>query len=133
MAVAICGGKPALVAAQPHPAADAEHLFHCPDVRSAANAHSWQRDALTAYTCMIRNQAQDTVMRILLRTLSAWSFIAVVFAVLAAALAIVGYLVFDYQRNAITRNVEQRLATVAELRTQQIASWVSVRRANAKV
>jgi two-component system, NarL family, sensor histidine kinase UhpB len=82
---------------------------------------------------MIRNWAQNTVMRILFHRLSAWSFIAVVFAVLAAALAIVGYFVFDYQRNSITRNVEQRLSTIAELRAQQIASWVSERRANAKV
>ena len=72
-------------------------------------------------------------MRILFPRPGTRSFIAVVFAVLAVAISSVGYLVFDYQRRAITRNVEQRLTAIAELRAQQVASWVSERRANAKV
>ena len=72
-------------------------------------------------------------MRILFPRPGAWSFIAVVFAVLAVAIAGVGYFVFDYQRNSITLSVERRLTTIAELRAQQIASWVGEQRANAKV
>lgn len=82
---------------------------------------------------MYPNHAQDIVMRVLFPRLGAWSIVAVVFTAMASAIAIVGYLAFSYQRDSITRNVEQRLTTIAELRTQQIASWVSQQRATAKV
>lgn len=85
------------------------------------------------YTPVNRSYAEHIVMRVLFPRPSAGSFIAVVFAVLAVAIAGVGYFVFDYQRNSVTRSVEQRLTTIAELRAQQVASWVSERRANAKV
>lgn len=60
------------------------------------------------------------------------SFIAIVFAALAVAIASVGYLVFQYQREAIGRDAEQRLTAVAELKAQQILAWISERRANAR-
>ena len=56
-----------------------------------------------------------------------------VFAVLAVAIAGVGYLVFDYQLESISRDAEQRLSVVAELRAQQITAWMSERRANARM
>ena len=80
-----------------------------------------------------RGHAEDIAMRIAFPRPGAWSFVAVVFAVLAVALASVGYFVFDFQRETITRSVEQRLTTIAELRAQQIASWMSERQANATV
>lgn len=61
------------------------------------------------------------------------SFVAIVFAALAAAIAGVGYLVFDYQRGEIGLDAEQRLTAIAELKAQQITAWVSERRANARV
>jgi two-component system sensor histidine kinase UhpB len=70
-------------------------------------------------------------MRVLFSGPGASSFIAVVFAVLAVAIAGVGYYVFDYQRDSISRSVEQRLSTISELRVQQIASWVGQQRASA--
>ncbi len=72
-------------------------------------------------------------MQMLFPRLSAKSFIAVVFAVLAAAIAGVGYLVFDYQRQSISRDAERHLSVIAELRAQQVTSWMNERRANAKV
>lgn len=72
-------------------------------------------------------------MHILFPRLSAKSFIVIVFAFLATAIASVGYLVFDYQRESVGREVEQRLTVIAELRAQQITAWMSERRANARV
>ena len=77
--------------------------------------------------------AQDAVMQMLFPRLSARAFIAGVFAVLAAAIAGVGYLVFDYQRQSISRDAVEHLSLVAELRAQQVTSWMSERRASAKM
>lgn len=77
--------------------------------------------------------AQDAVMQMPLTRLGARSFIAAVFAVLAAAIAGVGYLAFDYQRQSISRHATEHLSTIAELRAQQVTSWMSERRASAKM
>jgi PAS domain S-box-containing protein len=61
------------------------------------------------------------------------SFVAIVFIMLAAAIASVGYLAFHYQREAIGLEAEQRLTAIAELRARQVTAWISERRANAKV
>ena len=61
------------------------------------------------------------------------SFIAIVFAALAVAIAGVGYLVFHYQQEAIGRDAEQRLTAIAELKAQQLTAWISEQRANARV
>jgi signal transduction histidine kinase len=61
------------------------------------------------------------------------SFIAIVFGILAFGIAGTGYFVFDYQRHLTGRDAEQRLAAIAELRSEQIAAWISERRANARV
>ena len=85
------------------------------------------------YTYANPSHAPDTVMRVLFSGPGASSFIAVVFAVLAAAIAGVGYYVFDYQRESISRSVEQRLSTISALRVQQIASWAGQQRASARL
>lgn len=77
--------------------------------------------------------AQDAVMQMPFPRLGARSFIAVVFAVLAAAIAGVGYLIFDYQRRSISHDATEHLSVVAELRAQQLTSWMSERRASARM
>ena len=72
-------------------------------------------------------------MRIPLPRPGAKSFIAMVFAVLALALACGGYLVFDYQRKSDSLDAEQRVAVIAEIRAQQVTAWMNERRANARV
>ena len=72
-------------------------------------------------------------MQMLFPRLSARSFIAGVFAILAAAIAGVGYLVFDYQRQSISDHAEEHLGLVAELTAQQVTSWMSERRASARM
>src|SRR3990172_6879342 len=72
-------------------------------------------------------------MPILFPRLSAKSFIAVVFGVLATAIAGVGYLAFDYQRQSIRHHEAEHLSVVAELRAQQVTSWMSERRASARM
>jgi hypothetical protein len=64
-------------------------------------------------------------MRSLLPKPASRSFIAVVFAVLAAAIAGVGYRVYDYQRQSVGRDAEQRLTVIAQLRAQQVTACMS--------
>ena len=72
-------------------------------------------------------------MRIVLPKASARSFIPIVFIVLAAAIISVEHLAIRYERKSIGRDAEQRLTAIADLKAQQVSSWISERRASARV
>ena len=72
-------------------------------------------------------------MRIPLPRPGARSFIAIVFIVLAVAIIGVEHLAIHYGRKSIGRDAEQHLTAIADLKAQQVTSWIDERRAGAQV
>ena len=52
-------------------------------------------------------------------------------AVLALAIAATGYFVFQYEKEAIKRDKQGEIATIADLKVNEIARWIAERRADA--
>ena len=57
----------------------------------------------------------------------------VLFVLLACAIGVTGYLVFQHHKAGIKAEKHQELAAIANLKARQISEWLSERRADAKV
>ena len=72
-------------------------------------------------------------MHIQLYRFGSRSFIVTLFIVLTVAIIGVEHLAIQYQRKSIGRDAERNLTAIADLKVQQVTSWIGERRASAEV